>query len=52
MDTERASVRESVRKTPRHTTDMIQDMLETANMIQETVRDCRHSTGDDQRLQT
>ena len=42
MDTERASVRESVRKTPGHTTDMIQEL----------VRDCRHDKGDGERLQT
>ena len=61
MDTERASVRESVRKTPRHTTDMIRDCrhntgngqrLQTWYRRQSETADCRHGTEDDQRLQT
>ena len=52
MDTERAFVIESVRKTPRHTTDMIQELVRDTDIVQEMIGDCIHSTGDDQRLQT
>ena len=61
MDTERASVRESVRKSPqtyyRHDTGDSQRLQtwyrrwsETADIVQEMVRDCRHSTGNGQGL--